>query len=331
MPVISAVSTHRSPKMSAVASDAFPPANRAARYARCLKVSKKVEWQIDRDLIRDRSLDFSRKFLPDGLSLVDQLDFLGPDDARLLSQIQGRTYAYVFGLVERFISAKMLDQTRGHILGDQNALEGLVRFSSEELKHQELFRRLEQMMEGVMPAGHAMVADPNEVARAVLGKSAWAVLALTCHIELFVQSHYEQSIEPREELCPLFKDVFGFHWRDECQHVMLDELEWTAEHGRLSAAERDQGVDDLIALVAAVDGILQAQSAADAAYFVRSARRAFTPEEIERINETVLEAYRWQYIVSGVTHVHFGRLLSSMTTAEQMTRIMTALQPIMQA
>jgi hypothetical protein len=317
--------------MSAVASDAFPSANRAARYARCLKVSKKVEWQIDRDLIRDRSLDFSRRFLPDGLSFVDRLEFLAGDDARLLSQIQGRTYAYLFGLVERFISAKMLDQTRGHIFGDQNALEGLVRFSNEELKHQELFRRLEEVIGANMPAGYAMVADPNDVARAVLGKSPWAVLALTCHIELFVQSHYEQSIEPREALCPLFKDVFRFHWRDECQHVMIDELEWTAEHARLSAAERDQGVDDLIALVGAVDGILQAQAQSDAAYFVRTARRAFTPEEIARINSTVLEAYRWQYIVSGVQHAHFGRLLSSMTTPEQMTRIVTALQPIMHA
>jgi hypothetical protein len=30
-------------------------------------------------------------------------------------------------------------------------------------------------------------------------------------------------------------------------------------------------------------------------------------------------------------HVHFRRLLSSMTTAEQCARIMTALQPVMQA
>jgi hypothetical protein len=124
--------------------------NRAARYARCVKVSKRTDWQIDRDLMQGRSLDFSRKFLPDGLSLVDRLDFLTPEDARLVSHVQGRTYAYLFGLVERFISAKMLEQTRDHVMGDQNALEGLVRFSGEELKHQELFRRLEQMMAATM-------------------------------------------------------------------------------------------------------------------------------------------------------------------------------------
>ena len=54
-----------------------------------------------------------------------------------------------------------------------------------------------------------MVADPNDVARAVLAASNWSVLALTCHIELFVQSHYDQSIAPRADICPLFKDVFS--------------------------------------------------------------------------------------------------------------------------
>jgi hypothetical protein len=317
--------------MNAIASKVIPQINRAARFERCLKMSKKVEWQIDRDLIQGRTLDFSRKFLPDGLSLIERLDFLTAGQARLLSQIQGRTYAYIFGLVERFISAKMLDQSRGHILGDQNALEGLVRFSGEEIKHQELFRRLEEMMAANMPAGYRMVADPNEVAGVVLGKSAWAVLALTCHIELFVQAHFDQSIAPRAELCPLFKDVFHFHWRDECQHVVLDELEWTAEHEKLSADARDQAVDDLIALVGAVDGILAGQSKADAEYFLRIAGRAFTRAETQRIESAVFAAYRWQYIVSGVQHVHFSRLLSSMTTPAQMLRITTALQPIMQA
>ena len=58
--------------------------------------------------------------------------------------------------------------------------------------------------------------------------------------------------------------------------MVLDELEWKDEHARLSPAQRDQAVDDLIALVGAVDGILQAQSAADAVYFARIASRQFS-------------------------------------------------------
>jgi len=315
--------------MNAVAREVAADTARPSRYARIVKMSKKVEWQIDRDLIRGRDFDFTRKFLPDGLSWVDRLPFLTADQGRLLSQVQGRTYAYIFGLVERFISAKMLEQSRGHVLGDQLALEGLVRFSAEEIKHQELFRRMETMIGGKMPPGYRMVADPNDVARAVLAASTWSVLALTCHIELFVQSHYDQSIAPRQDICPLFRDVFFYHWKDECQHVMLDELEWTAEHAKLSDAERDRAVDDLIGLVGAMDGILQAQSAADVEYFLAIAGREFSAAQREALSAGVLAAYRWQYIISGVQHIHFGRLLTSMTTEAQMARIQQALAPIM--
>jgi len=300
----------------------------AARYAQLVRASKREEWQIDRDLLRGRTFDFSRKFLPDGLSRIDRLPFLSAEEARLLSQIQGRTYAYIFGLVERFISAKMLDQGRAHIFGDQLALEALVRFSNDEIKHQELFRRMETMIGAEMPAGYRQVADPNDVARAVLAASTWSVLALTCHIELFVQAHYAETIAAQEELCPLFKDVFKYHWKDESRHVVLDELEWKDEHSKLSPAERDQAVNDLIALVGAVDGILQTQSASDADYFIRNVSRALSVEETAQIEASVLNAYRWQYIVSGVRHPHFGRLLASMTTSAQMMRIEAALSPI---
>jgi len=113
-----------------------------ARYAKCIEVSKRIRWDIDRDVIRHREFDFTKKFLPDGLSFVDRVPFLGADERRLLSQIQGRSYANIFGLIERYISAKILELSRDYALGDQIALEALVRFTDEELKHQELFRRI---------------------------------------------------------------------------------------------------------------------------------------------------------------------------------------------
>ena len=315
--------------MNAVLST--PEQGRTARYAQIVRLSKKSEWQIDRDVLGNREFDFSRNFLPAGLSRVDKIPFLGTHDARLLSQIQGRTYAYVFGLVERFISAKMLDQGRAHALDDQHAMEALVRFTNDELKHQELFRRVEQMIADQMPLGYRQVANASDVARAVLAASTWAVLALTCHIELFVQSHYVESIVTTADLCPLFKDVFMYHWKDESQHVVLDELEWKDEHARLSPAQRDLAVDDLISLVGAVDGILQAQSAADVEYFSQIASREFSATEVAELKRVVLGAYRWQYIITGVRHPHFGKLLGSMTTNDQLQRIQTALAPIMTA
>ena len=301
----------------------------SARYAKVVEVSKRIRWDIDRDVIRNREFDFTKKFLPDGLSFVDRVPFLGADERRLLSQIQGRSYANIFCLVERFISVKILEVSHDHGLGDQIALEALVRFTDEELKHQELFRRVEAMIGAGMPAGYSFLPRPNEVASVVLSKSTWSVLALTCLIELFTQAHYRASIEPDDELSPLFKDVFLFHWKEESQHATLDELEWVEENAELTSEARDAAVDDLIALVGAVDGILQAQSAADTHYFVEICGRPMTAVEVEAIKAIVLAAYRWQYIVSGVQIPRFSVLLNGMITPAQGERIGAALAPLM--
>jgi hypothetical protein len=59
----------------------------------------------------------------------------------------------------------------------------------------------------------------------VLEKSTWAVLGLTLHIEMFTQVHYKKSIDPDPALSPLYKDVFRFHFMEEVQHAVIDELE----------------------------------------------------------------------------------------------------------
>ncbi len=301
-----------------------------ASYAKCVEVSKRVRFDIDKDVIRSRQLDFSRKFLPDGLSAAGRLPFLGAAEKRLFSQIQGRTYANMFGLVERFIGPKMLELSREHWLGDQTALEALVRFTDEELKHQELFRRMERMAAAGMSSGYVFLPQPNDVAKAVLSASSWAVLALICHIEIFVLAHYRQSIEPDGALSELWKDVFLFHAREESQHAIVDELEWKREDARLSAAERDAAVNDLIGLVGAVDGLLREQAAADAQYFLEVAGRSFPADQVVSIRATFLGAYRWQYIGSGVQEERFQKVLGGMITEAQMQRIGAALAPILQ-
>ena len=160
------------------------------RYARSVESSKRVRWDIEKDVIRGRRFDTGHKFLPDGLSLAGEFTTLSPRERRFVSQIQGRTYANIFGLVERFINAKVLELSHDHWFGDQVALEALVRFSDEELKHQALFRRIDAMIGDVLPSGYRFDVSANAVARAVLGKSTWAVLALTLDIELFTQLHY---------------------------------------------------------------------------------------------------------------------------------------------
>ena len=70
-----------------------------------------------------------------------------------------------------------------------------MRLTDEELKHQELFRRLDKIAAAGMPAGYNFKPRPNEIANAVLSKSTWAVLGLTLDIELFSQAHYRSMLE----------------------------------------------------------------------------------------------------------------------------------------
>ena len=191
-----------------------------------------------------------------------------------------------------------------------------------------------------MPAGYRFLADPDGVARDVLSKSTWAVLALTCDIELFTQAHYRASVDPDDTLSPLFKDVLLFHWKEESQHAILDEIEWTRENERLTPEARDAAVDDLIALGGAGDGIVCGPAAAGTHYFPEIPGRPPPRDgantcidratlEATRVGETTKAAYRWQFIGSGVQEPRFGKLLGDMITPAQGARINAALAPIL--
>jgi P-aminobenzoate N-oxygenase AurF len=299
-----------------------------ARYRKCLHNAQKVTWDIDADVIRFRQLDTDTKYLPDSLSLATQLPFLNAGQQRLFSQVQGRTYAYLFGLIERCINAKVLELGRAHCLGDQAAVAALVKFVQEELKHQELFGRIEKLADLALPPGYRMTTDPNSAAAAILAKSTWAVLALTCFVEIFTQVHYLHSMRDDAELSPLFKDVFYYHWIEEVQHATLDELEWQRVHDEMNPEAIDAAVTDFIALLRLVDGILQAQATADGEYFCSRSGAYLDRERCNAVKACLLKAYRLQYLVSGARIERFQRALSSKATAGQMQRVDAAFAPL---
>ena len=222
-----------------------------------------------------------------------------------------------------------MEVSSDYMFGDQVALEGLVRFSDEELKHQEMFRRIDSMIGQHMPAGYHFQPNPNEVASVVLEKSTWAVLALTCHIELFTQAHYKQSIEPDELLSDLYKDIFLFHWKEESQHAIMDEMEWIKEDKKLTESERNHAVQDMIDLVVAVDGILQVQSKSDSEYFFQISSDHYDEQQRQVIEAKLLAAYRWQYIISGVQEPRFMKILGGMINQQQEATIQQALATLM--
>ena len=68
--------------------------------------------------------------------------------------------------------------------------------------------------------------------------------------------------------------------------------------------------------------MLQAQAKADSAYFMQASGTCADADRAAQLHATVLKAYRWQYIVSGVMEPRFQKLLGEMITPAQMQRIL---------
>lgn len=316
-------------------TDSGPPRfeHGTGAHARWIESARRVRWDIERDLVRGRSFDTTRRFLPDGLSKVGELPFLAPAEQRLLSQLQGRTYARLSGLLESAIGARMVELAQGHRPGNPVACEALTDLTGQVAKHRALFGRLEQLAAACLPAGHTCGSGPDALTRALLAHSTWAVLGLALGVEISSLAHYRSSLEPAgcaEGLDPLWADVFHFHWKEASQHAILDELEWRREHARLDAAQREQGVADLLSLVATVDGIVVQRAAADAGHFLRCARRdgGFGAAEAAAVHDLVLRAYRGQHVLSGAQEPRFTEVLKDLATPAQRQRLRTALMPI---
>ena len=200
-----------------------------------------------------------------------------------MSQIQGRTYANIFGLVERFINAKMLELSREHWLGDQKALEALVRFTDEELKHQEMFRRIERMIAAGMPAGYRFLPQPNDVARGGAGQvdlgGAGADLP---HRAVHAGALPREHRAGRRACRRCSRTCSSSTGRRSRSTPSSTSWSGGARTRGSTPAARDRAVDDFIALVGAVDGILQAQAGADVAYFLTLAEPVATPPRSSR-------------------------------------------------
>src|SRR5262249_38412218 len=120
-------------------------------------------------------------------------------------------------------------------------------------------------------------------------------------------------------------------WKDECQHVLLDELELKRLDATLSPPERDRAVTDFIELVVAVDGILQQQAQADVQHFVAACGRAVGAAEADAPVGPFLKAYRWQDIFWGGTPPRFQKSLKVMISEPQFARIEAALATLNQS
>jgi hypothetical protein len=297
-------------------------------YAQCLQNAHKINWRID-EVLDGRRFDPSRRWLPGALSAADQIDFLDEDERRKLAQIEMASYAHLFGYVEEFIAPTVVDLAHEIGRGERVAFDALANFAAEEVKHMQLFRAVRDRIHASLGFDLELLGGQDETTAYVRSKNTGAVLLLTACIEWLTQRHYLECFKDNEELDPFTRHLFRCHWLEESQHAQMDHLETVRAFEGMSAAERDLAVSDLIELVGAVDGLLQQQARFDTRNFGRYLDRALTEEEQEQLFDRVLQAKRYTFLETGVTHPRFLELFTGVTTPAQQERVQEALAPLL--
>jgi hypothetical protein len=300
----------------------------AYSYAECLQNSYRVNWKIA-DVIAGRHFDPSRAWLPARLSGAARVSCLSPAEKLKLSQVEMGSYAHLFGFVEEFIAPKMLTLAEDFALDGREAFDALVNFAAEEVKHMNLFREVRVSVDGTLGFPLALLPGAKEVARVVLGKHTGAVLLLTAAIEWLTQLHYLSCFDRDETLDPFTRHIFKSHWLEESQHARMDHLETVRAFQSMSDDEKDRAVDDLIELVAAVDGLLQTQARLDVDNLQACLWRRLSAAERQEIEAAVLAAKRYTFIESGVTHPNFQELVGLVTTPAQQQKMQVALDALL--
>src|SRR6185503_16145259 len=124
-------------------------------------------------------------------------------------------------------------------------------------------------------------------------------------IEWMTQRHYVDSVRDDANLDPQFKSLLKHHWMEEAQHAKLDTLMVEALAEGRSREERAHAVDEYLAIGAFLDGGLAQQVDLDLQAFERASGRVLTNSERERGRANGLQASRWTFLGSGMTHPEF--------------------------
>lgn len=274
-------------------------------YQETLAASVKANWRVEDIIGGDKRLDFTKPFMPDSLARVNSIEFLSDDEKMLLNQIRGYGYLYTFGLVEEFILPFVLDHVRPHLNEDDYRTRALLQFAGEEAKHIHLFKKFAEEFNQGFVTYCETIGPAEEIGRAVLSHSPLGVALVILGIEWATQKHYLESIRDDNQLDSQFKSLLRHHWIEEAQHTKVDTLMLQALTDHLTPAQIEKGVSDYASIGGLFDGGLKQQVDFDLLALQRAAGRTLNEAEQERFRSVQLQALRWTYLGSAMTHPNF--------------------------
>ena len=274
-------------------------------FSAILAASERVNWRVEDLIGGDKRLDFSKPFLPESLARVEPLAFLSAKERRILNQIRGHDYLYIFGLVEEFILPFVLDHARPALHGNDARVRAFLKFAGEEAKHIDLFKRFREDFLQSFGSPCEVIGPPEAISQAVLSKHPLAIALVILHIEWMTQRHFVDSIVNDEKLDAQFKSLLKHHWMEEAQHAKLDTLMVQAIFEGSTEEERAKAIDGYLEIGSMLDAGLAQQVKLDFESLKRATGRGFTQEEFEWFHEVQLQATRWTFLGSGMSHKNF--------------------------
>jgi hypothetical protein len=273
----------------------------------------RAAWDLDSVLQLAEELDFSRNFLPESLARTRELSALSAEQQRLLNQISAHEYLSLFILVEEFILPFLLDHARSVAASDDYAMRALLNFAGEEVKHMQLFRRFLDAFERGFPIRCETIGPSDAIGAEVLRHHPLAVGFVILMFEWMSQVHYLGSIRDDSDIDPRFKSLMRHHWMEEAQHAKLDALMIEALAQDYSSSEIEQAVDEFFEIGAFLDGGLAQQVQLNLDALEKVSGKPL-PDRAG-IADQQLQAARWTYLGSGMTHRNFLGLVTRVAPA----------------
>lgn len=226
---------------------------------KCIENSERVSWKISEILPDSFQISFDKKFLPASVTKEDELTFLDILDKRNLNFIWGASYFNLFAFVEEYITIFSLSIANDSSFRDTNQLRAFVRFSEEEIKHQQLFRKFIGKFLEKFGSPCEFIGNERDVASVILSHSKLSVLILTYHLELVTQQHYLECVRADDEIDEKFQDILKKHWLEEVQHAKLDLVKIKELADDLEPKEIESSFEEYFYILEALGDILLEQ------------------------------------------------------------------------
>ena len=273
-------------------------------YDSIVAASEKVAWSVDA-IFRDRRFDASKPIVPASWVGTQTLAFLTDQDQLTLNHCRAFSYAHLNGNYEEFIPLHLTGIVQQDWHDDRGHLRALFRFGEEEMKHQQLFRRTETVLEASCghPFGRYFADDKARVTaftQAVLAYPPLPRFLLLLAFEFGTRRHYVESVRDHTEERgdPLYVDVLQAHWLEEAQHVKSDMLEVAQLARGLSPEALREAFNQVLGLGGLVDATFVGQVDQEIETLQQVTHRTLAAAEMATLRDTLYQSL--SAIITGV-------------------------------